>query len=294
MDVDTRLLRTFLVVADELHFTHAAEILGMAQPVLTQQIQRLEGVLGTQLFVRTSRRVTLTDAGRLMADRFESLIAQVDRDLADVVRVGNGEEGRLDIGVVSSALLLGPIARIEAFRRRFPRVEIRIREGFTAALIEQLGRGEVDVVTVRDPEEHPGLAAQTVLTEKFVAVLPAGHELSRRRELRGSDMAREGLVFFPEKAGRLAYARNLQPITESGHTPHVVQEASTWSTILNLVSARLGSTICPESAALNAPASVVVRDLVGTAARSSVVTLHREPANRAVVRRYLDLDIRDV
>lgn len=293
MNVDTHLLRTFLVVAEELHFTRAAEILGMAQPVLTQRIQRLEAALGTQLLVRTSRRVSLTDAGRLMADRFEPLIAQVDRDLADVVRVGHGEEGRLDIGVVSSALLLGPIARIEVFRRQFPRVEIRIREGFTATLIKQLRGGEVDVATVRDPEEHAGLAGQTVLREKFVAVMPVGHELSRRPDLRGSDMAHEGLVFFPEKAGRLAYARNLQPIMESGHTPRVVQEGSTWGTIINLVSAGLGVTICPESAALNAPASVVVRELVGTAARSSVVTLHRGPANRAVVRRYLDLDTRE-
>ncbi|MGH8128076.1 MAG: LysR substrate-binding domain-containing protein [Gammaproteobacteria bacterium] len=290
MDIDTRLLRTFLVVAKELHFTRAAEILDMAQPVLTQHIQRLEAALGTQLFVRTSRRVSLTDAGRLMANRFEFLIAQVDRDLDDVVRVGHGEEGRLDIGVVSSALVLGPIGRIEAFRRRFPRVEIRIREGFTAALIEQLRSGEVDVATVRDPEAHSGLSGQTVLREKFVIVLPAGHELSRQRKLRGSDLACEGLVFFPERAGSLAYTRNLQPITESGHTPRVVQEASTWGTIINLVSAGLGVTICPQSAALNAPASVVVRDLVGTAARSCVVTLHRESENRAVVRRYLELD----
>lgn len=291
MDIELGLVRAFLVVAEELHFTRAAEILGVAQPRLTQQIQRLEGVLGTQLLVRTSRRVALTEAGRLMADRFQRLLAQVDRDLNDVVRVGRGEEGRLDIGVVSSALLMGPSARIELFRRQFPRVEVRIREGFTATLIEQVLSGEIDVATVRDPEEYSGLAGETVLSEKFVAIIPAGHEFSWRPEIRGADIAREGLVFFPEAAGRRAYARNLQPITESGHVPRVVQEASTWGTIINLVGAGLGVTICPVSAALNAPASVTVRDLVGTAAKSSVVTLHREPANRAVVRRYLDLDI---
>lgn len=291
MDVDTRLLRTFLVVADELHFTRAAEALGMAQPVLTQQIQRLEAVLGTDLFVRSSRRVSLTDAGRLMAARFSALVAQVDRDLADVVRVGQGEEGRLDIGVVGSALLLGPIARIESFRRLFPRVEIGIREGSTAMLLEQLRNGEVDVVTVRDPEDEAGFASQAVLTERFVAVLPVGHALARRARLRGAEIAGEGLVFFPEKAGRLAYERNLQPITESGRTPRIVQEASSWGTIIHLVSAGLGITICPASAARHAPASVVVRSLVGTGARSRVVTLHREPATRAVVRRYLDIDV---
>lgn len=291
MDIELGLVRAFLVLAEELHFTRAAEILGVAQPRLTQQIQRLEGVLRTQLLVRTSRRVALTEAGRLMADRFQRLLAQVDRDLNDVVRVGRGEEGRLDIGVVSSALLMGPIARIELFRRQFPRVEVRIREGFTANLIEQVLSGEIDVATVRDPDEYSGLAGETVLSEKFVAVVPASHEFSWRPELRGADIAREGLVFFPEAAGRRAYARNLQPITESGHVPRVVQEASTWGTIINLVGAGLGVTICPVSAALNAPASVTVRDLVGTAAKSSVVTLHREPANRAVVRRYLDLDI---
>lgn len=288
-NIDLRLMRTFLVAAEELHFTHAAEILGIAQPVLTQQIQRLEGVLGTQLFVRTSRRVALTDAGQLMLDRFEPLIAQFDRELTDVVRAGRGEEGRLDIGVVPSALLLDPIARIEAFRQQFPQVEIRIREGFTDSLLGQLRDGELDVATVRDPDEHPGLTIHSVLREKFVAVLPAAHELSRRPELHGSDLAREGLVFFPRTAGKLAYARNLQPITETGHTPRVIQEASTWGTIINLVSAGLGVTICPESATLNAPTSVAVRDLIGTFAECRVLTLHRNPLTRAVTSRYLDL-----
>ena len=291
MDVDLRLVRTFLVVAAELHFTRASEILGLAQPVLTQQVQRLEAALGTPLLVRSSRRVALTDAGLMVVERFVPLLAQVDRDLEDIVRVGRGEDGRLDIGVVGSALLLGPIARIDAFRREFPRVEIRIREGFTAALVEQLRSGEVDVVTVRDPEETAGLVSRTELAEKFVAVVPAGHPLSRQAGVRGADLAGEGLVFFPERAGRYAYARNLQPITESGHIPRIVQEASTWGTIINLVGAGLGVTICPESAAHNAPGTVAVRDLVGTTARSNVVTLHREPASRAVLRRYLGLDV---
>jgi DNA-binding transcriptional LysR family regulator len=291
MDIDIRLVRAFLALAEELHFTRAAEILGVAQPRLTQQMQRLESIVGTPLLVRTSRRVALTEAGRLMADRFQPLLVQADRALADVARVGRGEEGRLDIGVVSSALLLGPVARIELFRRQYPRVEIRIREGFTATLIEQVLSGEIDVATVRDPDDHPGLAGETVLTEKFVAVLPAGHELSFRPEISGFDIARAGLVFFPAAAGQRAYARHLQPITESGYVPRVVQEASTWGTIINLVGAGLGVTICPESAAAHAPVAVTVHDLVGTTARSSVVTLHREPASRPVVQRYLDLDL---
>lgn len=291
MNIDVRLIPDFLVVAQELHFGRAAEELGIAQPALTQRIQRLEQSLDTPLFLRTSRTVSLTDAGALMAERFSPLMAQIQRELGDVARVGRGEEGSLDIGFVSTALPLGPSAQLESFRRGSPGVEIRIHEGFTAGLLLRVQRGEIDVATLRDPEPTARITARLLRSEPFVAVLPQEHPLARRSQLSGDDLATQDLVFFPERAGRLAFERNLQPITETGRVPRIVQEATTWGTVIDLVSAGLGITLCPESAAARAPEGVVVRPLIGTSARSEVMTVFREGEQRSVVRRYLDHEI---
>src|SRR5438067_13057030 len=112
-DVDLRQLRAFLAVADELHFGRAAALLRIAQPALSQQIRRTERALGVDLFVRTSRSVALTPAGRVLHGRARSLLAQAARDLDETVRVGRGEVGRLDVGFVVSALPLGPIERVQ-------------------------------------------------------------------------------------------------------------------------------------------------------------------------------------
>ena len=96
--IELRHLRYFLAVAETLHFSKAARRLGMAQPPLSQQIKRLEQMLGHALFERTTRGVKLTAAGQLLARRARSTMEKVDEDLAQVRRLGRGEEGTLTVG----------------------------------------------------------------------------------------------------------------------------------------------------------------------------------------------------
>ena len=138
MDLEPRALRPFLAVADSLHFGRAAETLRIAQPALSQQIRRLERDLGVELFVRTSRSVALTPAGRVLRDRARALLAQGEKDAEEVVRVARGEQGRLDVGFVSSALPLGPVRRVQQLREEHPLVRVHLTEGWTAHLLERL------------------------------------------------------------------------------------------------------------------------------------------------------------
>ncbi|WP_317229684.1 LysR substrate-binding domain-containing protein [Clavibacter sp. MX14-G9D] len=292
MDLDLRLVRAFLAVADELHFGRAAGELGIAQPVLSQQVQRLERRLGVTLLTRTSRSVALTPAGAALRDRGRALLRQADAGLDEVARIARGEVGRLEIGMVHSTVAigaadLGPVESIRRFRARHPDVEVRVREGFTVDLMDALGRGELDVAVVRDPDPTPGVELRELVTEPFVAVVPAAHPLADADEVDAALLADEPFVLPPRRASEDAYRRNLAPLTERGRLVRVVQEGSTWTMIVHLVGAGLGVTIAPRSAAVGAPATVRVLPLAGSRAVSTVHLATRADGSRAVVDAFL-------
>ena len=286
-DVDLRQLRAFLAVADELHFGRAAALLRIAQPALSQQIRRTERELGVDLFVRTSRSVALTPAGRVLQGRARSLLQQARRDLDEAMRVGRGEVGRLDVGFVVSALPLGPIERVQAFRERYPLVRVELTEGYSSQLLARIVRGELDLAVVRDPDPDPAVRLLPFRTERFVAAVPRGHRLADRASIRGAELLDDPFVFFPPEAGAVATERNLAPVVSGGRRPVVVQEATTWATVLHLVGAGLGVTVAPESATLAAPDTVVLLPLDGDAHRSELAWASRAGDDREILRNFV-------
>lgn len=285
-DVDLRQLRAFLAVADELHFGRAAAVLHVAQPALSQQIRRTERALGVDLFVRTSRSVALTPAGRVLQGRARSLLQQATRDLDEAVRVGRGEGGRLDVGFVVSALPLGPIERVQAFRQRYPLVRVELTEGYSSTLVARIVRGELDLAMVRDPDPDPAVRLLPFRSERFVAAVPRAHRLAERRAISGHELLDDPFVFFPAVAGAVATERNLAPVASVGRRPVVVQEATTWATVLHLVGAGLGVSVAPESATLAAPDTVVLLPLDGDH-RSELVWAVRVGDDREILRNFV-------
>ncbi|MBF6171765.1 LysR family transcriptional regulator [Nocardia blacklockiae] len=287
--VELRHLRYFLAVAEELHFGRAAGRLHIAQPALTQQIQRLETLLGTKLFARTSRSVALTPAGEVLRERAAAILGHARRDLDEVVRIGQGSQGRLYLGFVPSVLPLNPLRSVRQFRDAYPLVSIDLVEGYTTHMMAQLGHGALDMAIVRDPDEQPGTVVFPLATEPFVAVLPVDHPLADRTAVTGADLAGEPLVFFPRAAGGHAHDKNLRPLVESGHRPHIVQEGNNWTTILYLVAEGLGVTVAPRSATFTAPQTVRIVPLAETEATTTVYVAHRTGDDRALVRNFLAL-----
>lgn len=288
MDLEPRALRPFLAVADLLHFGRAAESLHIAQPALSQQIKRLERDLGVELFVRSSRSVALTAAGQVLRDRARALLAQGEKDADEVVRVARGEQGRLDVGFVSSALPLGPVRRVQQFRDEHPLVQVHLTEGWTAHLLARLLRGDLDLAIVRDPDAVDGVVLTPFHTERFVAAVASTHRLAGRSSIHGEEIAGDPFVFFPPGAGALATARNLAPVVAGGAIPEVVQEASNWTTLLHLVAAGVGVTVAPVSAMLTAPSGVVTLELDGEHEPSTLAWASRADDTRPVLRRFVD------
>src|SRR5258708_950703 len=152
-EIELRHLRYFLAVTETLHFSRAAERLGMAQPPLSQQIRRLEQLVGHRLFDRTTRGVKLTLAGQLLAERARSTIDKVHDDLTQVRRLGRGEEGTLTVGFSGSVMFTDLPAAIESYRRRYPKVELRLRELVTSAQIAAMLNAPPDLPFL--PAGHP-------------------------------------------------------------------------------------------------------------------------------------------
>src|SRR5580693_3588814 len=204
-EIEFRHLRYFLAVSETLHFSKAAVQLGMAQPPLSQQIRNLERIVGYPLFQRTTRGVKLTKVGQYFRERAQNAVTQMQDDVEMARRLGSGQEGILTVGFSGSVMLTTLPKAIERYRRVFPKVELRLRELVTAEQLPSLLDGTLDLGFLRDGEPRDGLSIESILRERFIAVLPARHRLARRATIRPADLRHEPFVLFARGMGPLAF-----------------------------------------------------------------------------------------
>lgn len=282
-EVELRHLRYFVAVAEELHFGRAALRLHLAQPPLSQQIRKLEEIVGHQLFTRTSRAVRLTAAGAILLDRARRTLRAVEQDLAEARSVGRGEIGSLRVGFIGSSMLTPLPAMLGRYRRRHPKADLQLREATSSQLMQSVLDGALDVAFLRDGGPLPGLDVEGLFSEPFVAVLPANHPLARRKTISASALREEPFVFFPLAAGRMAYEKTMSICQKHGFRPRVVQEAPQWLTVLRLVGAGLGVSIAPACVEKIAAPDVVCVRLSLVHVRSDIELASRAGEDRAIV-----------
>jgi DNA-binding transcriptional LysR family regulator len=248
--IELRHLRYFIAVADELHFSRAAERLGISQPPLSQQIRDLESMLGLRLLRRTNRRVSLTDAGRVYLDAAKDIMSRVELagDLAH--RAERGEIGELQVAFTRSTALIERFPRaIRAFRDAYPSVRLVLQERNTLQQIECLLDGRQDVGLLRGTPLPSPLVSRKLVDDPLVAVLRADQPLALRKrpKLRMEDMANESFVVFSRAAGTGIHDQFLNMCRLAGFTPRIMQEAGEASTMIGLVAAGMGVAILPDS-----------------------------------------------
>ncbi|HLG95013.1 MAG TPA: LysR substrate-binding domain-containing protein [Bryobacteraceae bacterium] len=240
-----RQLRYFLAVAGELHFGRAAERAGIAQPPLTQQIQKLEGSLGCQLLVR-GRKTRLTPAGIALAADAQRLLDQVDQAFDRARRTARGEIGQLRVGVPPSVMLTALPASIRRYRQLYSSVSFTLREMATSAIEEALRRREIDLGFLRETKPQNPLGSALFLTERIVVVLPAAHPLASRSSINLRQLKPEPFVLFPPQLGPAFHQVLIGACVSAGFAPRIVQEATQWQTIISLVEAGMGISLAPE------------------------------------------------
>jgi DNA-binding transcriptional LysR family regulator len=191
-------LRYFVRVAQTGNFSRAAELCSVSQPSLSQQIQKLERELGQRLLDRLGRRAVLTDAGRLLLERAAAILSAVDDTQHRVKDFDHLEGGRLAVGAIPTiAPYLLPPA-LQAFLRRYPKVDITVHEDLTQHLVAAAVAGELDVALVALPISEPRLTVEALLTEPLLLTLPQGHPLVRRRKITMDDVRGERFILLNE------------------------------------------------------------------------------------------------
>jgi DNA-binding transcriptional LysR family regulator len=239
-------LRPFLVLAEELHFRKAAERLFVSQPALSKQIQRLEAKLGGPLFARTRRKVTLTEAGRLLVPIAQKLASESQMAFDSTRAAVEGRAGTLRIGfgiATVSAVLPRTILR---FRRGHPLVELQMRDMSTPSQVAALLDARIDIGIVRLPVAHTELETQPLFCERLVAATPRSIPYKSREGL--ACLRDRPFICLPRSASETFHDHVLGLCRRAGFTPRVVQEASELFTILNLIRAGLGVSLVPSSA----------------------------------------------
>ena len=248
--MDLRQLRYFIAVAEELHFTRAAERLHIGQPPLSHAIQSLEADLGVQLFERTKRWVRLTGAGKLLLTDARRILLQVEQAGETARRAGRGEAGELRIGFTLSTPLTPLFASvIKRYRRDFPAVSLTLHEMATRRQLDALGERTLDLGFIRPPEiaEPAALTFTRLRVDKLVAVLPTDLALAKKKTVAIRDLALLPFVMYPADAGTGIYPQLFRLCRAAGFEPRVAQEAGEASTIIGLVAAGSGVTVLPAS-----------------------------------------------
>lgn len=245
--MDLRVLRYFCAVVHEGHFGRAAARLGIAQPPLTRQIQKLERDLDVLLLHRMQKRFEVTQAGQLLYERALRLLDSADQAQADVRRASSGEMGRFTVGFVNSTAFTILPAVISKFRQAFPDVQLEVREMYYNTLLSALEGGGVDVGLLRPHINSRVLQIVTLIREPFVALVPFGHRLAGQRTTSLRQLANEPFVMFSRTGSPLLHMHVMQMCLRAGFTPKTIQLADQIHTVAGFVGAGMGVAIAPST-----------------------------------------------
>lgn len=257
--MDIRWLEGFVVVAEELHFSNAANRLGIAQSPLSQLIRKLEKELGQKLFDRSTRSVELTAAGkallpearRILSTMSEAreLVSAAEGDIVGTVRLGFS-------GVLNYATLPRLTSEVQ---QRLPLVDLElVGQVLTPEAISMLRQGNLDITLMGLPINDPDVETQLILTETFCVVLPADHELAGSEVVDLSDLSGEGFITTPEFVGSVFRNTTFQLCAEAGFVPRIAQEVPDPFLALLLVAREVGVAITTDGTGRLAPPNTVM------------------------------------
>lgn len=279
--MDLRLLRSFIAVAEELHFGRAAARVFVAQSTLSQQIRELEDQHGVQLFERTRRSVALTDVGRLFLPHARRVLCEAERAAEALQAAQGGLVGRLRIGY-ETELMRGALPDVvRAFREATPAVTLELREVQTGKQTDALRGYEIDIGFLLLPVDKAGLVVQAFEIAPLVVLVPSAHRLAERSVVKMADLQGESHVMWARETAPGAYDAYIAACVAEGFEPRITQTVWHVESCLGLVAAGLG--VAPADGLVAAiprkgvtavpihPGSIVVRGIARRAGTPSPV-----------------------
>ncbi len=285
--VEIRHLRYFLAVAEELHFTRAANLLRVAQPALSHQIRQLEEEVGAKLLERTNRRVQLTPAGVVFRNRARVAVEQAARAAADAAKVGRGDAGSISIGVGSTAIWSVLPELLRRFRQIARAATIEIQEMEPSDQMEALRHETIDFAMMAAIPRDPDLEHIVIAREKLIVALPERHAAASMDHVDLKSLAKETFIL----PGRLAMPGFNEIVIaageKTGFTPADTLTTRLIQTVICLVAGRLGVGLVPESFGRNLQVKgIVYRPLRGQAPTAALNAVWRKDNNLPLVNRF--------
>jgi DNA-binding transcriptional LysR family regulator len=261
--VELRQIRSFLSIAQTLHFGRTAELIHLSQPALSLQIRALEEEIGVRLFERNRRKTTLTATGVALRNDAAAALSQLDQAIRKSRLAASGKLGLLRIGFVSTAGNEFVPDIVRQFRKSNPEVEFSLRNILTEEQVRMLETGALDIGFLRVPiGEHSDIDVVTVHRERFVLVVPSSHKLAKRKRVHLREVAGEDFVMYER-----AYAPGFHDLMfgilrDARIAPNVTQTAVEIPTLISLVASGMGITIMPASVVKRTVASVVACEIL--------------------------------
>jgi DNA-binding transcriptional LysR family regulator len=242
--MDIRQLKAFSAIADARTFTAAAQRLHITQAAISMQIRQLETEVGVPLFIRTPRRVVLTEAGERLLDRAHAILREHDAALAEMAELAGAERGRLRIGSASAMVSGEPLpALLKELHSLHPQAEVTVVTGTSESLVKQILAGDLDVAFVSLPVEARNVETSVLNSDQLVAIACPQHPSAAQRVVSAFALAGERLI-LGERGGN---TRRLidEFFAEAGLRPNVAMELSRQAAIKRMVEAGMGVGIVP-------------------------------------------------
>ncbi len=242
--MDLSQLRYFLKVAERGNFTRASEDLDMTQPALSRAIAKLERELGQPLLERKTRKVSLTDAGRLFSIRAEQIIALAD-DLKSEL-TDREDHGRIRVGAIPTVAPYFLPLILRSFCDQCPSIQVVAFEETTDRLLQRCRQGEIDVAILAAPVSAKYLEVEVLFDEELLAVLPAGHALAKKKTVTLADLREFPFVLLDET--HCLSGNILSLCRQSSFQPVAIQHTCQLATIEELVALGHGVSLVPRMA----------------------------------------------
>ncbi len=246
--MEIRQLRAFTAIAETRTFTAAAHRVHVTQAAISMQIRQLEQEVGIPLFIRTPRRVVLTEAGEKLLERAQLILREHDAAVAEIAELAGAEHGRLRVGSSSATVSAESLPRLfSEMLKVHPHVEITVTSGTSELLVKHILAGEIDVAFVSLPVEARNVETEVLSHDQLVAIASPRHPLARQKVVSAFALSGEKLI-LGERGGN---TRRLidEFFAEAGLKPTVAMELSRQAAIKNMVAADMGVGIVPLSTA---------------------------------------------
>lgn len=243
--MEIRHLRYFKILAEELHFGKAAKRLFISQPPLSRQIKELEEELEVQLFLRSNKRVVLTDAGKYYLTECEHILSHLEKVKHRCKQIHLAESGVFNLGYVSSISKKKLSEILKSAKEQYPLLQIHLFETSSQKQLKALEQGKLDIGIIRAPITRSGFSQVPLYEDGFVLAIPSSR--AHLLEINKINFNNEHFITYNSDYAPIYYQKVLEICSRLNFTPSIVHECNTMQSILELVSHGAGLAIVPKS-----------------------------------------------